>query len=928
MFLLNKPNTISQVNNETNIINTINNNIISLGTYELSFALDNTNISLHDKLINNKNPFTFKIDIANFLHLYELLDSTDTENQIKVKVSLLHQGIYTMYTSFRLDYLSKDTKYIMKYVTITKSQYIQNRYVISMNLYINKNVLDEIYDGIMAVPVNYTFTAIRDILIYIFMGNKSLLELKIENIKNTNHGLYKLTKDYMIKPYNYQLENINWCKKLEESSNNQESINLIYGYDEQVKIDSYFILNTNILYLYGKTIVQPENIKSLKYFFHAQGGLLCDNTGLGKTLTLTVHITDDNTKINQLCTDRSNMLLNYIEYINNMTQIEDPKEEELLINKTQILEVLNNEHSMLQDNYKLKTNCNLLIVPVRLLEQWSSEIISYLPSAKIYVINTVRDYNKLKIEDIEKYTLIIITITFLQNEKRLAHTFDLCDILWKRVIVDEVHEIFTVNANSVRNKAMIYKIKGLYKWGISATPSLNLNCENIIAFLTNNIYWENSKIALLSRYRISTDVKDIWKFVNTYYRYNEQTKVKTEVYIPDYEEKIIELEMSNIEKLLYNNATGDTKRMIALCTNYKISSQDSSFSGFTTVSELKNNMLLQHNKTKQDHLIKIENQTKTINYIKELINWFYSDRKSIPEHIKINYSIITGEYNADVLQTQDLHIITDTIDRISRKLDQNEKHIKILHDELKLIETKENMIDNFDNMIGEKLEEPCMICYNNFESVMLTICNHMYCGNCVNEMFKNVQNIKCPMCRTALNRNDINSIVDKNLNLISGDDVKKKLETKEQEDINIHKGGTKINAIIKYVNECDGKIIIFANEKQTLELIAEVFNENKIKYVNLKGNAYVVSKQLKKFKKGEEKVILLSADRANSGTNLTDASHIILLDTHLIVNLTEKNKIEKQAIGRAVRLGQKKNVQVLRFIMKNTIEQIYLNKII
>ena len=124
-------------------------------------------------------------------------------------------------------------------------------------------------------------------------------------------------------------------------------------------------------------------------------------------------------------------------------------------------------------------------------------------------------------------------------------------------------------------------------------------------------------------------------------------------------------------------------------------------------------MLLQHNKTKQEHIIKIENQTKTINYIKELINWFYSDRKSIPEHIKINYCIITGEYNSDILETQDLNVITDTIDRISKKLDQNEKHIKILNDELKLIETKENMIDNFDNMIGEKLEEPCMICYNN-----------------------------------------------------------------------------------------------------------------------------------------------------------------------------------------------------------------------
>ena len=67
-------------------------------------------------------------------------------------------------------------------------------------------------------------------------------------------------------------------------------------------------------------------------------------------------------------------------------------------------------------------------------------------------------------------------------------------------------------------------------------------------------------------------------------------------------------------------------------------------------------------------------------------------------------------------------------------------------------------------------------------------------------------------------------------------------------------------------------------------MISEVLEDNKIKHVSLKGNAYVVSKQLKRFKTGEEKVILLSADRANSGTNLTDASHIILLDTHLILN--------------------------------------------
>jgi SNF2 family DNA or RNA helicase len=248
-----------------------------------------------------------------------------------------------------------------------------------------------------------------------------------------------------------------------------------------------------------------------------------------------------------------------------------------------------------------------------------------------------------------------------------------------------------------------------------------------------------------------------------------------------------------------------------------------------------------------------------------------------------------------------------------------------MNKELKLIEAKEKMIDKFDSMIEEKLAEPCMICFGNLDTVMITTCNHMYCGICVNEMFKTSPNIKCPMCRNPLSRNDVNSIVDKNLNLISGDDMKKKIETKEEENINIHNGGTKIEAIIKYITETKDKIIIFATEKQTLDLINDILIENKIKFVNLKGNAYVIGNQLKKFKVGDEQVMLLSADRSNSGTNLTEANHIILLDTHLILDMVTRKNIEKQAIGRAVRLGQKKNVQVVRFIMKNTIEQMYLN---
>jgi SNF2 family DNA or RNA helicase len=914
MFLDKKPNFDLGDNDEANL-NILKENLL-IGKNELPFTIDNI-LNLND---NSSFSLSFQlIDGVPKIHIKEI---TESKTPIKILLPISNQGEYSLFISRRLEYLCKDVKYFNCYVSIQKYEHIEKRYILTIHIYLKTDKINEIYDGITSG--NVLFLNVKDILIFLlttnYTGNINH-QIQIKNIKNVISEQHVLTKEYKVKPFNYQLENIKWCKNVEQSINSNESIKILNGYDDKLKLDSYYLLNDNILYLSGKNIIKPEPLKSIKYFFHTQGGLLCDNTGLGKTLTLSVHITDDNTKIADLITNRVNMIEQYKNELDN-SQLED-----IVINKTNLLTVLYKELHMLKDEeYKLKTNCNLLIVPVRLLQQWESEIKKYLPSTCVYLINTIRDFNKLKLEDIDKYTIIIISITFLQNPKRSAHPlgFDITNILWKRVIVDEVHELFNQDANSRRNFIIVNNIKCMFKWGISATPNLQLNCDSTLLFLTNGNYWVNEDMKRY--YRISTDVREYLNFLNTYFRYNEIKKVNTEIHIPPFEEKVIELEMSNIEKLMYNNATGDVKRMIALCTNYKISNNDSSFSGFATVSELKNKMLEQHSSKKNEHIAKIDKQNTLINHIKEIIEWFYTERNTVPEHIKINYCIITGNYYADNLYSKDENLISDEIERVSRKLDSAEKQIESMNKELKLIEVKEKMIDKFDTMIESNLAEPCMICFGSLDTVMITTCNHMYCGICVNELFKNTPNIKCPMCRTPLTRNEVNSIVDKNLNLISADDMKKKIESKEEENINIHGGGTKMNAMVKYIKDTTDKIIIFALEKQTLDLINDILIENKIKYVNLKGNAYVLSKQLKKFKTGEEQVMLLSADRSNSGTNLIEANHIILLDTHLIENLKTKQDIEKQAIGRAVRLGQKKNVQVVRFIMKNTIEQVYLHK--
>ena len=94
----------------------------------------------------------------------------------------------------------------------------------------------------------------------------------------------------------------------------------------------------------------------------------------------------------------------------------------------------------------------------------------------------------------------------------------------------------------------------------------------------------------------------------------------------------------------------------------------------------------------------------------------------------------------------------------------------------------------------------------------------------------------------------------------------------------------------------------------------------------LNGSFNVINSRIKKFKLDSSiRIVLLSSDKAASGLNLTEANHILLLDTHN-AGLTISNLIEEQAIGRAVRIGQNKSVEVKRFVMRNTIEEENYNK--
>jgi SWI/SNF-related matrix-associated actin-dependent regulator 1 of chromatin subfamily A len=135
-----------------------------------------------------------------------------------------------------------------------------------------------------------------------------------------------------------------------------------------------------------------------------------------------------------------------------------------------------------------------------------------------------------------------------------------------------------------------------------------------------------------------------------------------------------------------------------------------------------------------------------------------------------------------------------------------------------------------------------------------------------------------------------------------------------------------IDYLYKLFENPINRVIIFSQYDKMLKMIGKTMDEFQVKYVYCNGNNFVINKNINKFKKDESiRVIMLSSETSNSGSNLTEANHIIFIDV-LYNDLEHVKATEIQAIGRAVRLGQKLPVKVVRFITRGTIEEEHYRK--
>eukprot|EP00928_Gymnodinium_smaydae_P090680 TRINITY_DN7443_c0_g2_i1.p1 TRINITY_DN7443_c0_g2~~TRINITY_DN7443_c0_g2_i1.p1 ORF type:complete len:1719 (+),score=336.34 TRINITY_DN7443_c0_g2_i1:152-5308(+) len=142
--------------------------------------------------------------------------------------------------------------------------------------------------------------------------------------------------------------------------------------------------------------------------------------------------------------------------------------------------------------------------------------------------------------------------------------------------------------------------------------------------------------------------------------------------------------------------------------------------------------------------------------------------------------------------------------------------------------------------------------------------------------------------------------------------------------------GTKLAAVVKKLIELrredpTAKVILFAQFDDLKRKVAEALTEFGIKNAMLQGSAAHRAKVIQDWQTNlgsSTYVLLLSLEQSASGANLTAAGHVVFLHPMLAPTAERAVAYELQAIGRARRQGQRKNVvHVWRFVTAETLEQ-------
>ena len=764
--------------------------------------------------------------------------------------------------------------------------------------------------------------------------------------------------------FDYQRRTVKWMYDKEKVKNI-----VSYSFNDEIFFGDY-VCDT-----IRKEIISNQNRKSIDF----NGGLLADEVGLGKTFqTIALSLLNPPTNISYFSKEHKrlqsratliicpNQLCNqWIREINKTIKddykvVTIPMMTKVHFDKYTYIDVLDADFVVVSYNF---------LGNDAYYNSWFktvTKITTYLRSQENLVdINNTLD---MLYEIIENFPMKLYQTNPVLN----------C-IKFHRIVCDEFHEIYTVDKYNYL-RTIIRAFTGNYKWCVTGTPFNKGDCiEKMIEYVSNYKVLDTQKILL-------NDM--VYNYISkNFFRRNTKQSIKAEYKLEPYDEKIILMKLSQTERAIYSAylANSNVNRFSVLvrqlCNDPRLADEiKMSISNCKTPEDIEKTMikhyqtvatqakerleLLQYRVKKLLRKITVTEYKRYRKFLKNKDTWvkieyppkiYDSKYEKKIEGDEDNIDDTDEENSEDEDEKRGKKIITinsetvkNLVKKIQAQLDKNQSvtliNLNNLHEDYKVkidkadkeYQGKKGTCEFFTNMLnklnklksGEELEEEdkdnCPICLNEItgDDVGVTKCGHLFCYECIKQNI--VKQPKCPTCMKPSTPSDIFMI---------SYEKPKTINTKEEKDKQslVTKIGTKLANLVLYLKSSKGKSIVFSQWDDMLYRTGEVLTSHGIKNVFCRGNVWSRDKAIRDFTNQEDiKVIMLSSESAASGTNLTAAENVIILDAiykndnnsvNGIGSYEYRRNMEWQAIGRAYRMGQTKKVTVVRFIMKDTVEE-------
>jgi SNF2 family DNA or RNA helicase len=464
-------------------------------------------------------------------------------------------------------------------------------------------------------------------------------------------------------------------------------------------------------------------------------------------------------------------------------------------------------------------------------------------------------------------------------------------VYWHRLICDEFHELAHSDAtnNQAARKTFLNSLKARFYLGLTGTPQYK-SVPDVV------------KMGEYLRVNLPYRIPACNSFLRDRVRRNEP-----DLQLPTLTQRLIWIQMNAQEQGLFETLRHNRMQALMACSHYHVAGEIVGFAGVDqnlTIDQVAD-------RVQAGRLKQIENYQKLLPELQQELENARNMLK-IPFYSRMR----TAELSAVVSHCQ------EKLDEVTR--------------DLKRVQSQYTYFQAILMKVREVEEQTCPLCLDELvegSQIAVTACGHVHCAECMHRVLNagmsSGSGAKCTICRAALTKEQVSVLV-----------MTKDRPAASDTKVDRSKFGSKLNVFAGYLDQLfhskpQSKVILFIQFRRLMSLVSNALTVMGVSHVECTGNVYKRTNAVEKFKHNMDmRLMLLSSEDSVSGLHLPEATHVVIFHPFLIGDahrrdgrLTDEQMTrlaldyENQGIARAWRGGQTHPVEVVRLLVKNSVEE-------